>query len=113
MTIPDLTTVRAYVKVPATSLSDEDLERMRAAALEDQTARCRWPGLESSPPDPDTGYPEALAQALLRRVQREIAARNLPLGVVGLEAEYGPTRIPAYDALVEMHEHPFRRVVLA
>lgn len=109
--IPDLATVRAYVKVPATSLSDEDLERMRVAGLESQAARCVWTG-PAGENDP-AAYPDALAQALLRRIQREIAARNLPLGVVGLEAEYGPTRIPGFDALVEMHEAAFRRVVLA
>jgi len=86
---------------------------MRLACLEDQSARCVWAGLLADPPVPETGYTEGLAQALLRRVQREIAARNLPLGMVGLEAEYGPANIPAYDSLTEMHEHPFRRVVLA
>lgn len=105
-TIPDLQAVRDYVRVPATSLSDEDLERMRLACLGDQEARCAW-GTD----DPDA-YPESLAQALLRRVQREIAARNLPLGMVGLEAEYGPSRIPAFDALVEHHEAAYRRMVL-
>jgi hypothetical protein len=104
--IPDLETVRAYVRVPATSLSDEDLERMRLACLGDQDARCAW-----DTADPDA-YPDTLAQALLRRIQREIASRNLPLGMVGLEAEYGPARIPAFDALVEHHELPYRRVVL-
>jgi len=59
-------------------------------------------------------YPDALAQGLLRRVQREIAARNLALGMVGLDAaEFGPARIPALDALVEEHERAYRRVVLA
>jgi hypothetical protein len=111
--IPDLDAVRAYVRVPASSLSDEDLERMRAACLLDQAARCTWPGLDLDPPDPDSGYNDALAQGLLRRVQREIAARNLPLGMVGLEAEYGPANIPGYDALTEHHEHAYRRVVLA
>lgn len=108
--IPDLEAVRAYIKVPATTLSDDDLERMRAACLESQDARCVWPG--QGEPDTDT-YPDALAQALLRRIQREVAARNLPLGMVGLEAEYGPSKIPAFDALVEHHELAFRRVVLA
>lgn len=192
-TVPTLAQVRAYVHVPATVLSDEDLERMRAACLEDQTARCHWPGLthnavaltvddmtvtvavrggtvgrayivswaagveesvtaddngdasaehtytEPGPAnvwvrDGETGetvgaaalvlpdqsasanvsYPDALAQALLRRIQREIAARNLPLGMVGLDAaEYGPQRLPTFDALIESHEHAFRRVVLA
>ena len=108
-TVPDLDTVRGYVRVPASSLSDEDLERMRLAALDDQTRRCVYDNPDN---DPDA-YPDALAQALLRRVQREIAARNLPLGMVGLEAEYGPANIPAYDALIEHHENAYRRVILA
>lgn len=112
-TIPDLATVRGYVRVPASSLSDEDLERMRAAALQDQTARCVYPTHNPDGTPIDDPYPEALAQALLRRIQREIAARNLPLGMVGLDAEYGPANIPAFDALIEHHEHAFRRVVLA
>jgi hypothetical protein len=103
-TVPTLEDVRTYVRVPATALSDADLERMMATALGDQSARCAWQ-------DPD--YPDALAQAYLRRVQREIAARNLPLGMVGLEAEYGPQRLPYLDALVEEHERAYRRVVLA
>ena len=189
-TVPDVDTVRAYVRVPASSLSDEDLERMRGACLEDQAARCVWDGSEEQSPivvvdgmsatatidgvapgthcryswadgqngdatadanghasvthdyqnagtytavaTDDNGnilgqtevtvpgdgeapeaYPDALCQALLRRIQREVAARNLPLGMVGLEAEYGPANIPAFDALIEHHEHAYRRVVLA
>jgi hypothetical protein len=107
-TIPDLATVRAYLKVPATALSDDDLTRMMAAAEQDQSARCVWSG--TGPDD----YPDALAQAFLRRVQREVAARNLPLGMVGLDAsEFGPTRLPFLDSLVEEHERAYRRVVLA
>ena len=100
----DITVVRAYLKVPATVLSDEDLQRMLDASADDQAARCSWS-------DP---YPDALAQALLRRVQREVAARNLPLGMVGLDAaEYGPTRLPYLDSLVEDHERAYRIQVLA
>ena len=105
MTAPlDLTTVRAYLKVPATTLSDADLQRMLDASADDQAARCAWS-------DP---YPDALAQALLRRVQREVAARNLPLGMVGLDAaEYGPQRLPYLDSVVEEHERAYRIQVLA
>lgn len=102
--LPDLATVRAYVKVPSTALPDDELGRMMAACAADQAARCVWTG----------DYPQTLAQAFLRRVQREIAARNLPLGMVGLDAEeYGPTRLTNFDALVEEHERAYRRVVLA
>ena len=104
MAKPTAAEVRAYVKVPATALSDADLARMYVAAGDDQTQRCRIP-------DP---YPDALGQALLRRIQREIAARNLPLGVMGADAaEYAPTKVPTYDALVEHHEAAYRLVVLA
>jgi len=99
----DLEVVRAYLKVPATVLSDADLQRMMDAQADDQAARCAW-----------DDYPDALAQAFLRRVQREVAARNLPLGMVGLDAaEYGPQRLPYLDSLVEEHERAYRIQVLA
>jgi len=111
--IPDLAMVRAYLRVPATVLSDEDLERMRMAALTDQVARCTWPGLDT-PEAEDDAYPDALAQALLRRIQREAAAKNLPLGMVGLDgAEYGPQSLPMFDALISEHEKAYRRQVMA
>lgn len=107
----DVAIARAYLRVPATALSDEDLARMLAAQQADQNARCTWAGADAEPPQP---APDALDQALLRRLQREVAARNLPLGMVGLDSnEYGPERLPFYDALVEEHERAFRRVVLA
>jgi hypothetical protein len=112
--IPDLAVVRDYIRVPATVISDDDLERMRVTALTDQIARCTWPGLETPDDTTDDEYPDALAQALLRRVQRIAAAKNLPLGMVGLDAaEYGPQSLPAFDALIAEHEKAFRRQVLA
>lgn len=100
----DLATVRTYLKVPATVLSDADLQRMLDASADDQAQRCTWT-------DP---YPPALEQGLLRRVQREVAARNLPLGMVGLDAaEFGPQRLPYLDSLVEEHERAYRSQVLA
>lgn len=101
----DLATVRAYLRVPATALADEDLQRMIDTSAADQSARCHW--------DDTAAFPVALEQALLRRVQREVAARNLPLGMVGMDAEYGPQSLAAYDALVEQHERAYRTVVLA
>ena len=42
------------------------------------------------------------------------AAKNLPLGMVGLDgAEYGPQSLPAFDALISEHERAYRRQVLA
>lgn len=110
----DLEVVRAYLKVPATLLTDEDLTRMLEACTADQDTRCVVPVDDGEPPEPVAGAVAALEQALLRRVQRELAARTLPLGMVGLDsAEYGPERLPYFDALIEEHERPYRRVVLA
>jgi len=109
--IPDLATVREYIRVPATVISDDDLERMRMACLTDQVARCSWPGQDDPASDE---YPDTLAQALLRRIQRECAAKNLPLGMVGLDGgEFGPQNLPAFDALITEHEKAYRRQVLA
>lgn len=105
-TIPDLAMVREYLSVPATVLSDADLQRMMDAAQADQAARCLVP-------DDPAAFPASLAQAFLRRVQREVASRNLPLGMVGVDAESGPQTIPALDAQVAEHERAFRLQVLA
>lgn len=108
---PDIDDVRAYLRVPATVLSNEELQLMIDSAVGDQLARVRWGTMIT--PNPPDNYPAALNQALLRRVQREVAARNLPLGMVGLDAsEYGPQRLPALDALVEEHERPWRQQVV-
>jgi len=106
---PDLPTVRAYVRVPATSLPDEDLDRMMIAAATSQAdGRNIDRGL-----DTDTGErAPALVQAFLRRVQRQIAGKNLPLGMVGVEAsEYGPTGI-ALDNLIYELERPYVMAVI-
>lgn len=114
---PELETVRAYLKVPATVLSDAELQAMIDTACGDQLVRCRWWATDANGdpvvPAPADEYPAPLYLALLRRVQREVAARNLPLGMVGLDAsEYGPTRLPTLDALVEEHERGWRRQVV-
>src|SRR4051794_40223665 len=107
---PDTDAVRAYIRVPATSLPDADLSRMMVTAATDQAARCNT----DIGRDPDTGAVNgSLEQAFYRRVQREVAGKNLPLGMVGVDsAEFGPTRIAA-DQLIDEHERAFVRAVLA
>lgn len=101
--------VRAYIGVPATTLSDEDLERIYNTCDTEQSMRCRYPSDDNG----DPVYPDALGQAFLRRVQREVSAKNLPLGMVGVDAsEYGPQRLPFLDALIEENERPFRKQVV-
>lgn len=102
----DVTEVRDYVRVPVSAVSDADLERMWGAAIANQHRECTNTDL------PET-WPAPLVQALLRRVQRQIAAKNLPLGVLDAAAEFGPARIPLYDAMVTSLEETWRRVVVA
>ncbi len=112
--VPDLAQVRAWIKVPSTAISDQDLEQILDAELAIQARICRVP----VDPDPDTGdeatYPAALSRSALRRCQREVAARALPLGVLGGDStEYGPITLRAWDAEITRLEASYRQVVIA
>jgi hypothetical protein len=109
--VPDLTQVRAWVGVPSTAVSDEDLQQILDAEQAIQARTCRLP--EDTVEDPGT-YPAALARALLRRCQRQVAVRNLPLGALGLEGtEYGPMTLPSWDAEISRLEASYRIPVVA
>lgn len=71
-----------------------------AAEQSDQASRCRV--------EP---YTDALAQALIRRVARARAMKNVPLGVQMDES--GGIRLGSTDPEVRRLEAPYRRVVLA
>ena len=59
----------------------------------------------------DGGYAPPLVQSLYRRVAREVAARGVPLGMIGADAEYGPARLSRWDAEVDRLEGPYRVLV--
>jgi hypothetical protein len=103
---PTVAEIRTAIGVPATAVSDEDLQRIYDAECASQATRCHVGD------DPTTDTPDPLAQALVRRVQREVAARNLPLGMVGIDSEYGAQRLPGTDALIDDLERPYRVQVL-
>lgn len=97
--------VRAWVRVPATVVSDEQLGRVIGGELLLQAQAC-------SVPPPGAPYPAHLAQALYRRVARVLAARQVPLGLIGDPAsEAGAQRLAMFDAEVERLEGGTRRVV--
>jgi hypothetical protein len=109
--VPDLTQARAWVGVPESAISDEDLQQILDAEQEIQARTCRLP--EDTVEDPGT-YPAALSRALLRRCQREVAVRNLPLGALGGEgSEFGPMTLPSWDAEVSRLEATYRIPVVA
>ena len=113
LNVPTSTEVRAWVQVPATAISDDDLDQILAAELAIQSRTCRLPD------DPDengdeASYPDALSRAVLRRCQREIAAKALPLGIVGGEStEFGPLLLRSWDAEISRLEASYRQVVIA
>jgi hypothetical protein len=108
--VPDLAQVRAWVGVPPTAVSDEDLQQILDAEQEIQARTCRLP--EDTVEAPGT-YPAALARALLRRCQREVAVKNLPLGAIGVDSEYGPVTLSAWDAEIARLEATYRIPVVA
>lgn len=95
-----MTTVPTLAQV-ATRLGKTEAEvtEARAAEVADQASRCRV--------DP---YNDALAEALHRRVARNLAMRNLPLGVQ--IDETGGTRIGSTDPEVRRLEGPYRKLVV-
>lgn len=112
--LPTLEQIRTWVQVPASAISDDDLTQIFASELLIQSRTCRVP----EDPDPITGeeaiYPDALARSVLRRCQRQIASKALPLGILGVDAsEYGPITLRAWDAEISRLEASYRQVVIA
>lgn len=77
----------------------EDISAVYDAEVAAQASRCRV--------DP---YTAPLAAALVRRVSRALAMKNLPLAVLTDEA--GFTRLGSQDPEVRRLEAPYRRVVM-
>lgn len=111
--VPTVEECRAWAGVSTQAIPDADLEGIRAAELDIQARTCELPE------DPDAAgqeatYPAALARALLRRVQRQCAAKNIALGFyTDLGAEFGPQRLASYDAEVSRLESSYRLHVVA
>ena len=103
MILPTVAEVRAWVQVPASAVSDPQLDLVIAAEADLQAAGARVPC--------DYVVVPALQQAIYRRVGRHLAARGVPLGLIGADAEYGPTRLARWDAEMERLEGPYRRLV--
>lgn len=105
---PELDKLRAWLGVPTTVVDDAALLQVTEAELLLQAAAVRY----DVDVDGVTSVMTAdLLQALYRRVGREIAAKGLPLGLLGLESEFGPARLSRFDAEIERLEGPRRRVV--
>ena len=95
---------REWIDVPASMLPDDQLQLILDAEAATQAATCTI--------TLDTEQP-ALDAALLRRVARAVAARGVPLGIIGQDAEFGAVRLPSWDAEIQRYEGPWRIQVLA
>ena len=101
MTPPSVAEVRAWLQVPVSAVADEALQQVIDAEVILQAAAVRVP----RGPAPD------LVTAINRRVGRHLASRQVPLGLMGADAEYGPNRLARWDAEIERLEGPRRILV--
>lgn len=102
---PSLAEVRAWVQVPATVMDDALLGGVCGAEQVAQGAACE--------PMPEGTLSDDLRQAFMRRVARHVAARGVPLGLIGLDNEYGASRLVRWDAEVDRLEAPHVLPVIA
>jgi hypothetical protein len=92
--------VREWLRVPVSTIDDEQLPLILAGELSAQAQLCVV--------EP---WPAELTPAIYRRVGRAIAATGAPLGVVSGN-DFGSAVLPRWDAEIERYERPYRRVVL-
>jgi hypothetical protein len=100
---PALDDVRAWIQVPATVLDDPQLAQVIAAEATIQGDLLTFDPFDFPRPD--------VVQALYRRVGRAVAARGVPLGVMGADAEYGAVVLSRWDAEISRLEGPTRTLV--
>jgi hypothetical protein len=98
--LPTLADVSAYLGDH--SASDADVQAALDAETAAQAARCRIPA----------NYPDDLAEALKRRVARNLALKLLPLAVLQGDTETGSTVLPGNDPEVRRLEAPHRKLVV-
>jgi hypothetical protein len=98
--VPDMSEVRAYLG--DTSEDDATIADALAAETAAQRARCRIPAV----------YPADLAQALKRRVARNLAARAVPVAsFTSFEGGGTSSRVPTRDAEISRLEGPYAKRV--
>jgi hypothetical protein len=103
--IPTVPEIRDYLDSNGgTSARDEDIDQARTAELANQAKVCSVPAT----------YPPDLAEALCRRVARNLAARAQPLAqITSFDSGQVVNRVPRTDPEVVRLEGPYLRVVVA
>lgn len=110
---PTLAEIRSWVRVAATNLTDTELEHVADAEQTAQVAALASLAEVVGGPPPERVIPADVYQAFLRRCARHIAARGLPLGIIGVDSEFGTSRLPRWDAEVDRLEAPYVVQVVA
>lgn len=100
--LPNLTDVDNYLGESATQWTPSEKNDVLLAETAAQARVCRI----------KAEYPRDLREALLRRVQRNLAMRALPLAVLQGDAEVGSAILPGRDPEVRRLEAPHRKLVL-
>lgn len=100
--LPDLTSVKDYLGgADEISFSDAEIQDALDAEAGAQRKACTVPAV----------YPPDLAQALKRRVARNLALRGLPVMVLQGDSESGSLVPPGRDPEVRRLEGPYRKLV--
>lgn len=101
--MPLVNDVADYLRENAASWATADLQDALDAEAAAQRSMCRVGAV----------FPADLRQALLRRVQRNLALRQLPLAVLQGDAELGSSRVlPGRDPEVRRLEAPHRKLAV-
>lgn len=98
MDSPDLAAVKVYLEATGLQYTDETISQAFDAEKVAQARVCRV----GAPPQAD------LAEALRRRVVRNLAMRALPLGVTSDES--GTTALGTNDPEIRRLEKPYRKL---
>lgn len=101
MPAPDLTAAKAYLGQLAVNFTDGQIQEALAAETAAQAAAINV-----------GSYPADVTQALLRRVHRNLAMRNVPLGVQS-DGEGGGIRLGSTDPEIRRLEAPHRKRAVA
>lgn len=112
-TPPDLAAVKAYLGIDADD-NDRDGEVSGALATEianqRKVVRASAFGVDPEPPAEPVDYPVDLAEAVCRRVARNLALRNVPLATLQSDSEGGPNVTPGKDPEIRRLEGPYRKL---
>jgi hypothetical protein len=104
---PELPAIRSWLKVAATVLPDAELELIAGA---EQRAQRELVWTEGDLPE---DAPDDVVAAFMRRCARHAAAKGLPTGIIGADAEYGAVRLARFDVEIERLEAPYVAPVIA